>query len=252
MSGLSIGVIVFACVFGGALLGSFLSAILPKHHLGADTKDLVRLAMATIATMAALVVGLLIASAKNSFDTKDNEVRRIATQIVLLDRTMAEYGSETPDIRKSFREMVGARIRSTWNDNSAVDPTAVRSVPVGIQVIQRRLLDLSPSNDSQRWLQSKALQIISDVAETRWLLTQQTGSTIQWQFLAILVFWLTVIFVSFGLFAPRNGTVISALFVCALSMAGAVYLIVDLDQPFNGLIKLSSAPMYSALDQLGR
>ena len=252
MSALAIGVIVFACLFGGALLGIFLSSVLPKHHLSAGSKDVIRLAMAMIATMAALVVGLLIASAKTSFDSKDGEIRRLATQIVLLDRIMAEYGPETQDIRKLFREMVAMRTRSIWGDDNIVDPAVVRSVPGSIQVIHRKLLGLSPSNDPQRWLQAKALQIISDIAETRWLLTQQTGSTIQWQFLAILVFWLSMIFLSFGLFAPRNGTVIAALFVCALSMAGSIYLIVEMDQPFGGFIKLSSAPMYSALDQLGR
>lgn len=112
------------------------------------------------------------------------------------------------------------RIQSIWNEDNIIDLTNVRSVPGSIQTIQRNLLDLSPTNDAQRWLQSKALQIIADIAETRGLLTQQTGGTIQWQFLAILVFWLTMIFASFGMFAPRNGTVISALFLCALSMAG--------------------------------
>ena len=252
MSALAIGGIVFACIFGGALLGMFLSAVVPKHHLSADTKDVVKLMMATLATMAALVVGLLIASAKSSFDGKDAEIRHLATQVVLLDRTMAEYGPKTQDVRKLLREIVAMRVHEIWNEDSTVDTIVVRSVPGSIQVILRKLLDLSPVNDPQRWLQSKALQIVADIADTRWLLTQQTGRTIPWQFLAILVFWLTMIFASFGMFAPRNGTVMSALFVCALSMAGSIYLIVEMDQPFTGLIKLSSAPMHSALDQLDR
>ncbi len=252
MSALAIGGIVFVCVFGGALLGVLLSAVLPKHHLSDDTRDLVRLAMATIATMAALVVGLLIASAKSSFDTKDNEIKHIAAQVVLLDRTMAEYGPEVQDVRKLLREIVATRIRGIWNEDTDVDVAAIRNVPDSIQLIQRKLLALSPVTDSQRWLQSKALQILGDITEARWLLTQQTSGTIQWQFLGILVFWLTIILASFGMFAPHNGTVIGALFVCALSMAGAIYLIVEMDRPFSGFIKLSSAPMHYALDQLGR
>jgi hypothetical protein len=230
----------------------FLSTVVPQHHLSTDSKDVVKLTMAVLATMSALVVGLLISSAKSSFESKDGEVRHLATQVVLLDQTMAQYGPQTQDARKLVREIVAMRVRSVWNEDSKVDTTVVRSVPGSIQEIQRKLLDLSPSNDPQRWLQSKALQIVGDIADTRWLLAEQTGSTIQWRFLAVLVFWLAMIFASFGMFAPRNGTVVSALFVCALSMAGAIYLIVELDQPFSGVIRLSSAPMHSALDQLGR
>jgi hypothetical protein len=208
--------------------------------------------MATIATMAALVVGLLIASAKSSFDSKDNEIKHIAAEIILLDRTMAEYGPQSQDIRAMFREIIAMRIRDIWGEDNKVDVVAIRTVSDGVESVQAKILDLSPTNDRQRWLQAKALQIIGEIAEARWLLTQQTSSTIQWQFLAILVFWLTIIFASFGMFAPRNATVISALFVCALSMAGSIYLIVEMDRPFSGFIKLSSAPMLNALDQLGR
>jgi len=251
MNGLAVGGIVFACVFGGALLGMFVSAVLPKHHLSTDSKDVIKLVMATIATMTALVVGLLIASAKNSFDTKDNEIRHIAAQIVILDRMMAEYGPETQGARKLLRNLIAERTRKIWNEDNDVSAAAINTVPVGFGEIQEKLLDLSPVNDRQRWLQSKALQISGDIADTRWLLTQQTGGTIQWQFLTILVFWLTMIFGSFGMFAPRNGTVMSALFVGALSLAGSIYLIAEMDQPFGGFIKLSSAPMHFALDQLG-
>jgi hypothetical protein len=252
MSAFAIGGIVFACVFGGALLGIFLSTVLPKHHLSDDTKDVVRLAMATLATMAALVLGLLTASSKNSFDTKDNEIRHSAAQIVLLDRTLAEYGPETQEVRKLLREIVAMRIRSIWNEDDKFDVAVFRGVPASIEEIQRKLLAFSPANDTQRWLQSKALQIIGEITEARWLLTQQTDSSIQWQFLAILVFWLAIIFGSFGMFAPRNATVVGALFAGALSMAGSIYLIVEMDRPFSGSIKLSSAPLHYALDQLGR
>jgi exosortase/archaeosortase len=92
---LAIGGIVFACVFGGAVLGMFLGRILPKHHLSAESKDAIKVAMATIATLAALVVGLLIASAKSSFDGTDDKLRGAAAHVILLDRTLAEFGPET-------------------------------------------------------------------------------------------------------------------------------------------------------------
>jgi hypothetical protein len=253
VSALAIGGMVLVLAFGGALLGMYLSAVLPEHHLSADSKDMIRIAIAMIATLAALVVALLIASAKTSFDGKDGELRRAAGRFVLLDRTLAEYGPETRASRDLLRQLIVTRMQQVWPDGTAdkVVPEAINQ-GLGIEAIQRDLLDLSPQNEAQRWLKSTALQVTGEIAEARWSIAEQLGSSIQWPFLTILVFWLAVIFVSFGLFAPRNSSVIGVLFVCALSVADSIYLIVDLDQPYGGLIKLSSAPLVTALDQLGR
>lgn len=253
MNALAIAGIVFGCLFGGAVFGMLLGAILPKHHLSTDSKDVIKVAIAMIATLAALVVGLLIASVKSSFDDKDTEMRRMAAHVILLDRTMAEYGPETQVIRDRFRQIVATRIEQIWPEESK-EKLALQAVGHGsiIETIQRQLLDLSPQNDTQRWLKATALQITNEIAEARWLVFEQTGSAIQWPFLVILIFWLAVIFASFGLFAPRNGSVISVLFICALSAAGALFLIVQMDQPYSGLIKISSAPVRAALTQLGR
>ena len=253
MSALAIGGIVFACVFGSALLGMYLGRILPKHHLNAESKDIIKVAMAMVATLAALVIGLLIASAKSSFDGKDGELRAAAAHVVLLDRTLAEYGPETEEARKLLRRIVALRFHQIWPQESTarVEPSALNS-GVGIEEIQRKLLALSPQNDAQRWLKATALQLTVDIVEARWLVVEQTGSSIQWPFLAILVFWLAMILASFGLFAPANSSAIFALFACSLSVAAAVYLIVEMDQPYGGFIQLSSAPIRTVLDQLGR
>ncbi len=253
MNALAVGGLVFALVFAGALLGMYLRAVLPKHHLSDDSKDIIRISTAMIATLAALVVGLLIASAKSSFDGKSNALTRSATHFVLLDRTMAQYGPETREARALLRQMILTRLHQIWPEQSAgkLDPEVIGQ-GAGIEVIQRKLLDLAPQNDAQRWLKSTALQLSSDIAEVRWSAVEGMGSSIQWPFLTIMVFWFAVIFASFGLFAPRNSIVIIALFVCALSFAGSIYLIVEMDQPYGGLIKLSSAPVLTALEQIGR
>ena len=253
MNALAIGGVVFIFVFGGAFLGMFLRAALPEHHLSADSKDIIRISTAMIATLAALVVGLLIASAKSSFDNKDSELTRAATRYVLLDRTMAEYGPETREDRDLLRQTLVMRLHQIWPENGAkeLNPGSV-SQGDGVEVIQRKLLSLSPQNDAQRWLKSRALQLSSDIVEVRWTFAEEMGSSIQWPFLTIVVFWFAAIFASFGLFAPPNGSVIIALFVCALSVAGSIYLIVEMDQPYGGLIKLSSAPVVTALAQIER
>jgi len=252
MSALAIGAIVFACVFGGALFGMFLGTILPEDHLSPDARDVIKVAMAMIATLAALVLGLLIASANSSLDEKEGELRSTAAQVVLLDRTMAEYGAETKEARDLLKQTTAARISQIWpEENANVTPSAIGRGS-GIEAIQRKLLDLSPQTDAQRWLQSTALQISGTIAGARWSALEQIGSSIQWPFMTILVFWLAIIFTSFGVFAPRNASVTAALFVAALSVAGSVYLILEMDQPYSGAIKISSAPLRTALEQLGR
>jgi len=253
MNAMTIGGVVFAVVFGGAFLGMYLRSILPEHHLSADSKDIIRIAMAMIATLAALVVGLLIASAKSSFDCKDSELTRAATRYILLDRTLAQYGPETRASRDLLRQIVVMRFHQIWPEESAgkLEPEAVTQGP-GVEVIQRNILNLAPQNDAQQWLKAKALQLTSDIAEIRWTAVEEMGSSIQWPLLTILIFWFAAIFSSFGLFAPPNSSVIAALFVCALSVAGSVYLIVEMDQPYSGLIKLSSAPVVTALSELGQ
>jgi len=198
------------------------------------------------------VVGLLIASAKSSFDAKDGELTRAATRYVLLDRTMAEYGPETREARDLLRQILVMRLHQIWpeEDRGRLNPEAVNQ-GLGVDAIQRYLLNLAPQNDAQRWLQSKALQLSSDIAEVRWTSAEELGGSIQWPFLTIVVFWFVVIFASFGLFAPPNASVIVVLFVCALSVAGSIYLIIEMDQPYGGLIKLSSAPVIAALGQIG-
>ena len=254
MSALAISLIAFACVFGGTLLGMFIRTFLPGHHVSDESKDVVKLGTGIIATMAALVLALMIASAKGNFDTMSSELRQAGSRVILLDRIMAHYGPETMEARDLLRRSVTSAIARIWPEDKIRQ--AVAKAPEGrvdIETIQDKLRQLSPRNDAQRWLQSRALQISGDIAEGRWLLVEQLGqSSVPMPFLVMLVFWLTVIFAGFGLFSPRNATVITVLLVCALSAAGSLFLILELDTPYEGLIKVSSAPLRNALAHLGQ
>ena len=95
------------------------------------------------------------------------------------------------------------------------------------------------------------MQLSGDLARARWLMIEQMGPSIPEPLLVIVVFGLTIVFISFGLFSPRNATVTAALFVCGLSVAGFLFLILEMEQPFGGLIQVSSAPMRDALARLG-
>jgi hypothetical protein len=250
MSSVVISGIVFVCIFGGALLGMLLRAVLHERHLNADSKDVVKLGMGLIATMSALVLGLLIASAKSSFDAQRNGLAQMSANIIILDRVLAHYGPEAKDARDLVRSSLVSALERIWPEKSSrpaqVEPTSA------LENLYEKIQELSPKSEGQRTLQAQALKLSSDLAQTRWLLFAQRSSSIPTPFLVVLVFWITILFASFTLFAPPNLTVFSALLVCALSVAGAIFLILELDRPFGGWIQISSAPLRDALAQLGR
>jgi hypothetical protein len=251
MTALGVASIMFACVFAGALFGMLLSRLLPREHLSSDAKDVIKVTMAMIATLAALVLGLLTASAKTSLDDKENAVKLWASQVILLDRTLAEYGPETQATRDLLKQTVAMRVSQVWTGRDEKASPEMVTKGQGIEGVQHALLALTPETDAQRWLQSTALEITKDIAASRWLIAQQIESNVRWPFLIVLIFWLTVIFTSFGLFAPRNYLVVAALFVAALSVAGSIFLILEMDQPYSGFIKVRPDPLRMALEQLG-
>jgi len=251
MSAAAISGIVFACVFAGALLGMFLRVSLPETHLSTDSKDFVKLGMGLIATMAALVLGLLIASAKSSYDMQRNELTQISASIIVLDRLMSNYGPETKEARDLLRRSVVRTLGQMWPEHRS--QAAELEPGVSADTLYDKIYRLSPHNEDQRLLKSQALTITLNLRQTRWLeVEQREGSSIPMAVLAVLIFWLAIIFVSFGLFAPPNSTVLAVLFVCVLSVSGAIFLILELDRPFEGLIRISSAPLRDALMHLGQ
>jgi len=250
MSAMTTGAIVFACVFGGALLGMLLRRILPDDHLSSDSKDVVKLGMGLIGTMAALVLSLLISSAKGSYDTQSSEVAQLSVNIKLLDRSLAHYGPEARQARDLLRDSVAHIIGRIWPEHTA---GRAPLTPVGaFEAFYDKIQALSPQNDGQRSLLAQARTISASLGQTRWLLAAQSGRSIPIPFLVVLICWHAFIFGSFGLFARPNATVIVALFVCALSFSSAIFLILELDQPFAGLIQISDAPMREVLGRLGQ
>jgi hypothetical protein len=246
-----IAAIVFGCVFGGALGGMLIRAALPEEHLAQATQDVIKLGTGMVATLAALVIGLLLFSAKNSYEVRDTELRQFAANLILLDRQLVHYGAETKEARDLLRHYVSFKIDSTWTGEASRPVTETHGWTL-LEDVQDRLRGLSPTTDAQHWLQTRALQISAELERTRWLLDVQKDTAIPKPFLLMLTFWLTVIFGSFGLLAPRNATTIAILLVCALSIAGAVFLILDMDRPFFGVVRISSAPMREALATLSQ
>lgn len=253
MSSLTISLIAFVCVFGGALLGLYLRVVLPEHHLSDASLSIVKLATGLIATMAALVLGLLISSAKGSFDRINSELVENAARIVSIDRLLADYGPETRELRELIKRDYTIKVELLTSGDAT--QLAKLDTPESISAMERvqaRLWRLAPRDDAQRGLRSRALQIAGEVAATRTLVFLQKDGSIPMVLLGVLVSWLTIIFAAFGLCAPRNYTTNGALLVCSLCASGAILLILEMDRPLDGMIRIPAAPLRAALAHLGQ
>jgi hypothetical protein len=246
-------IVVFACAFGGALGGLKLRRILPEHHLSAESKDTVKVGIALIATMTALVLGLVTSSAKTSFDRNASAIKQAAAELLSLDRALHQYGRETDELRKKLLLAMTDRTELIWADDV---PASGRFEPRDggreLEHFAASVRALTPQSEEQRWVQSRASRLTERLLEARWLFFASQFSSVPVVFLTILTCWLAITFASFGLFSPRNVTVVAVMFLCAVSVAGAVFLIMELDGPFDGLIMVSSDPMRYALAHLNR
>ena len=246
MSPLVAGAVVFVCTFGGALLGMWLRTVLPPHHLDDESRATVTVGIGLIATMTALVLGLVTASAKSSFDDMDKAIKETAIVILTLDRVLARYGPETSGIRETLKRAIGARIEMIWptgpSKPAAIDPiqSGAGAQAEGLAEALRRL---QPGDDAQRALKERAQDLTEQLLQARWMVLAGSESSVPTPFLVILLFWLAVSFVSFGLFAPRHATVLVMLAVCAISVGSALFLVLELDGPFDGLLRVSGDPL---------
>lgn len=247
MSSMTTSWIVFAFVFGGAVVGMFLGALLPEQHLNTSSRDIVRLGMGLVVTMSALVLGLLVASAKSNFDAQNNEVIDLSAKVDVLDRVLAHYGPEAAEARGMLRAMVTRTLDQMWSETPAASAPSS-----GGEVFYDKILALAPKNDEQRAFRAQALSIAMTLGQTRWLMYEQSTSSVSKPLLGVLVFWLTIIFISFGLYAPKNPTVVVSLLASALAASGAVYLMLEMYRPYAGLIQVSNAPLRAALAHLGQ
>jgi hypothetical protein len=246
-------IITFVCTFGSAVAATFVRGWLPPAHLTKESQDVVRLGIGLVATMTALLLGLVTAAARSTFDAQDLAIRNSAAAVLTLDRDLARYGPETRPTRELIRKAVAARVqvlRPNGAEGSGDKPASDATPP--IEDIENQILELTPETDAQRWLKSEALKLSQEVVKTRWRILEASEGAIPTPFLFAVVFWLTVTFTSFGLYAPRNATVLAVLCLAALSVAGAVFLLLELNGPFDGIVRVSTAPLQFALDHLNQ
>jgi hypothetical protein len=272
MSDWTVGVLVSACVFAGGIAGMLLYRLLPAEHQSTETRDNIRLAIGMISILASLVLGLLTASAKQTFDRADQELRGFAADLIILNQTLRDYGPETAEARATLRQYTDRAVKTTWSDQATDAPNSLEDPVAGqkLQAVEHMVIALKPTSEDQHMLRGQALTLANQLVRARWtLLVNQSGANspklvkiIEIQItmitsriglsapspilLVIMVIWISMIFTSFGLFAPHNATVVIAFFICSLSIGTSIFLIREMDSPFDGVIMVSGDAMRSA------
>jgi hypothetical protein len=252
MNSLAIAAVMLGCSFGAAVLGMLLHRRLPAGHVE-ESQDVVKLVMGLVATMAALVLGLLVASANATHDRQATELTNLSADIILLDQTLALYGPGAQPVRDGLLREVRRTHDAIWS------PTGVRPENLNSTYLQNaarlkrmQLAALTPNTDAQKQQKSDAIALSGSIGKSRLLMFESANNRIPWPFLAILVFWISALFLGFGLLARFNATVIVTLFLGAFSVAGAIFLILELSEPYRGILQVSDAPLRNAIAQLDR
>lgn len=248
MTPLEIGLIILSIIFAGVLVGMLINSLLPPHHVSSQTQTAVTVAMAVVGTMSALVLGLLISNANMSFSTRNAEINRISADIIRLDRLLNRFGPGAENVRIDLQHYAAMKLDELFpGGHYKPNLDNLKSVDL-LEHLQNGILVLKPADDQQRWLQTQALQLSTEANEARWLFALQSTGSVPGPFLILLVFWLTLLFASFGLFAPRNVITLAALFLCAAAVSSGIGMILEMDHPYDGIVQLSTAPLRHALE----
>jgi hypothetical protein len=252
MNSTMVSLLAFVSTFGAALIAIFIRDRLPSHHVEGDSKDVVKLVLGLMATLTALVLGLLISSAHSAYDAQDTELQQLSVRLYQLDRVLAHMGPDATGQREELRQILASDIERIWPTKGVVNrPGGAMRDQEEFEGLVDSIANLSPKTDLQRLGQSRAMQLLGSIGDTRHLLMEQSRGSISWPFLVVLIFWGSVLFFGFGLLARYNGTVVAALCVGSLSVAGAIALILQMNQPYGGWIQVSSEPLRAALAQMG-
>jgi len=245
------GLFALAAIFGGVLVGRYVARRLPGHHLSSETQSVVTVSVAVIGTLSALVLGLMITAANSSFSARADEVRELSLQLIRMDRNLRRYGPEANDARTKLREWAIAKTQQLFPEKGQPSPSSQTTIEK-LESVQDAVLALNPSGERQKYLRTLCVTLSSTLIQARWSLEQRRGHSIPVPFLILLIFWLSIVFASFGLFAPANRTALVTLFLCSVAVAGGIVLIEELDNPLSGFIRVPSDSMHKALVEIAR
>ena len=253
MNSFVIASIVLGSTFAAGLVGTALQVRLPEGHRDQRSREAIKLVMGLISAVAALVLSLLLASASGSYERQSNELRALSANLLLLDQSLALYGPDARSARDELHDIAQQTHDRIWSRGTIrpeeLDSTATRSASAASVT---RIQSLSPKTDAERTLKSRALQEAEVITGERLLMFEQLDSSFPWPLLTVLIFWLSMLFFGIGLLSRFNGTVGASLFVGALSVTGAIFLILELGSPYGGVMRISDQPLRNAINQIDR
>ena len=244
----------FVFIFGGAILGFLIQQFIPAHHFSTESKDAAKLGAGLVATLAALILGLLISSTKGTFDQVNSLINQVAANYIHLDRLLSDYGPVTAPIRTELKDGLALKIQQIWPEESLKTSSsmAFKETHSLLENITAEIATLHPNTPLQSSLQSSSLDLANQLLQERWMIEVVSEGGVPPLLLVIPVVWIGFLTFLYALFSPRNFTVITVLFFCSVSIAGAIFLINEMAGPMEGVIKVSSGPLRLALEQLGK
>ncbi len=251
MSSILFGLLVAGCIFAGGVLGLNLHRVLPRHHLSREALDVIKLGTGMLSVLASLVLGLLIATAKSSHDSTEQAVQSYAAELALLNEVLRDYGAGATGARDLLHTYIEHFIADAWPANGVAselgrDPATRRM----LEHVRETIRALKPVDAGQTSLQTEALKITTELLRQRWLLIEHQGPNVQTVVIVILLSWVMVIFISFGMNAPLNGTVLAAFLICSLAIGASIFLIQEMDRPLEGIMRISKEPVLRVLSQM--
>ena len=253
MNSALIGLATLACISAGFAVGLYFRFRLPEHHVSGESRDTIKQVIGVIGTVTGMCLGLLVASAKSSYDVKVDALNRMAANIIILDRGLAKYGAEASELRSGLRAVIERQRHVLWDEGGLqAEGTRAAAASSAIESFQGALHALHPATEAQRAIHAHATAIVNQLAVARWEVYVRSGSTTPPVFLAVLVFWQAAMFAGLGLIAARNATNSAAIIVGAISLAAALVLILELDTPYSGMLRIPDTPLRLALEQLGK
>lgn len=251
MSSMAIAGLMFGIVLVSTLVAMIVARRLPEPHLAGESREVVKLGLGVVGTLTALVIGLLVSSTKGTYDAQSGTVKELAAQVATLDRILARYGPEAGEARARLRTLSQSILDQLWpHDGAPVDFSGGQSRSAG-EAVYEAVVALDPKTDSQRLLKSRAQDLVVGLGPLRQRLVVNNDRSIPPPMLVVLGVWQAVLFAGFGLVAPRNATTVAVLVICMLSVACGLFLILELDRPFEGMVRVSDAPLRAVLAHLG-
>jgi hypothetical protein len=245
MSTTGVAFLVLVCLAGAVLLGRWLNAVLSDRHWASGTHDTVKLALGLVATMAAVLLGLLLSAAKSSYDEQKHQVIEMAARISVLDRLLEIYGNDAAPARAEMRAVIDGAVARAWPKDGARSDLGFQ--PQGGQTFLQSIQRLMPQSSVQTEIRSQAITLALELAQRRALLVANALNGPPTPLLVVVVAWLVVILFGFSLLAPRSAIALLALFIAAASVCGAIVLLLEFYHPFDGPLRISSAPIIQAL-----